>query len=72
MFRFTIRDVLWLTALLGTIIALGGGWLNAERERRSSRYWKNAAESLASELERQGYQIELIENRMIDISHNDP
>jgi hypothetical protein len=26
MFRFTIRDFLWLTALLAVILALGTGW----------------------------------------------
>jgi hypothetical protein len=66
------RDLFWLITLVGTVIALGGRWLSESREQSNSRFWKTAAESLAGELERQGYDIELVENRKIGISRNRP
>jgi hypothetical protein len=42
MFRFSIRDVLWLTAL----VAIGLGWW---AEHRSAKRWQWLAEGLARE-----------------------
>ena len=44
MFRFSIRDLLWLTVVVGLCIAL---W----SEHRSARRWQWAAEGLAKQIE---------------------
>ena len=44
MFRFSIRDVLWLTV----VVALGVSWW---AERRSAQRWRWATEGLAKHIE---------------------
>jgi len=69
MFRFTIRDVLWLTV----VVALWLGWgldriaLNkAHRETaqklRDARGWEDRAQALAKILRRDGYTVEVSPN----------
>jgi len=43
MFRFTIRDVLWLTV----VVALGVAWWIDHQRPRSPNQWQLRAESLA-------------------------
>jgi hypothetical protein len=45
MFRFTIRDVLWLTVVVGLAVGLGFAWW---KDRRAlSRDWRNIAHWMA-------------------------
>ena len=39
MFRFTIRDVLWLTALVAVTLGLGLGWWRDHRTLQDVRGW---------------------------------
>jgi hypothetical protein len=52
-FRFTIRDLLWLTV----VVALGLGWFVRERQR-SSINWQERATFLRKEVEEEGWQVE--------------
>ena len=54
MFRFTIRDVLWLTV----VVAMGlGWWWDRHRENSSESLWKRRAESLAEMCREDGWDV---------------
>jgi hypothetical protein len=56
MFRFTIRDVLWLTA----VIALAIGWLAENRHmRRRAHIQAIQLELLKDTLEKNSFEVEL-------------
>ena len=52
MLRFTIRDVLWLTLVVGLAI---GWWVDRGRQRRTAQTWKNVAGDLAEHLMGKGW-----------------
>ena len=52
MFRFTIRDVLWLTALVALAVAW---WL--ERRLATDRDWKFRANAAADVLQSEGWRV---------------
>ena len=53
MFRFTIRDVLWLTAL----VALAVGWAVDHWQSRVGLDWQGAYEVRVEALEERGYAV---------------
>ena len=53
MFRFTIRDVLWLTV----VVAIGVGW-GIEFYRSPSRRLEHCAEALEYALREEGFTVE--------------
>jgi len=65
MFRFTIRDMLWLTV----VVALGVGWWVDHRRIRSLEFealrWELRASSLADHIEKNaGTKVEFSRDRM--------
>ncbi|HEY2415743.1 MAG TPA: hypothetical protein VGI40_26120 [Pirellulaceae bacterium] len=52
MFRFTIRDLLWLMVVVGLAV----GWL-ADRQLSNARQWRSRAESLATICRNYGFTI---------------
>jgi hypothetical protein len=50
MFRFTIRDVLWLMIVVGLLISLGWQYTAAAQWRSQSQQWESRANSAASAL----------------------
>ena len=69
MFRFTIRDVLWLTVVVGLTIA----WTMRERQLKSqiaaAMQWREKARGLQSLLEHDGWQIAWKTDGIIDAVH---
>ena len=55
MFRFTIRDLLWLTV----VVALGVGWWCREQSLAVERQrWQGRAEACAERLRTHGHTVE--------------
>ena len=55
MYRFTIRDLLWLTALL----AMGAGWYGDRRRlENKSEVWKSSSTQLMRLMARDGWDIQ--------------
>jgi hypothetical protein len=50
MFRFTIRDVFWLMAVVGLVISLWWQYSAAKLWRSQSQQWESRANSAASAL----------------------
>jgi hypothetical protein len=54
MFRFTIRDVLWLTV----VVALGLGWWMTRRDLHAERIWRNRTGALEAVIADKGLTVE--------------
>lgn len=54
MFRFTIRDVLWLMVVVG----LACGWWSARAEAEKLKYAEEMRDQLQSAIENEGYFIQ--------------
>jgi len=54
MFRFTIRDVLWLTVVIGLAV---GWWINRTHAAKQEQEWINRFNPLTDAVRMEGWEI---------------
>jgi hypothetical protein len=57
MFRFTIRDVLWLMVVVGLACALIASWRDTQRVNQSAKGWRTRAGALEAVLVDAGWKV---------------
>jgi hypothetical protein len=61
MFRFTIRDVLWLMAL----VAIGLAWCVEHSRARELAKWRRAYDMLVAQISPDGYEARIVGDLLI-------